>query len=282
MLWRDSATTKSVRPTRTWGQVTKARDPKSRGNRIRSAPAPPSSIGWARNGITFTPREGKPVEINALWIHALRTLVDRAPRIAETIDAPGLAERAERSFRERFVRSNGALADRLAPGPRGAWTRVDEIRPNQLFAASLEFGPLDQKLRRAVVAECREHLLTPVGLRTLSPTDPAYLGRFEGDMMARDAAYHQGTVWPWLLGPFCEAHLRAEEFDAASKADVRAWLMPLLQSLSPDAAAPFTAIGQLSEVYDGDHPKGQPRRPGGCPAQAWSVAEVLRVLRLVW
>jgi glycogen debranching enzyme len=111
-------------------------------------------------------------------------------------------------------------------------------------------------------------LLTPYGLRTLSPRDPNYRGRFEGDMRSRDSAYHQGTVWPWLLGPFISAYIKVNGRDEAVRAQVAAWLEPLRHYLME------AGLGQIAEVFDGD----PPHRPGGCFAQAWSVAEILRAL----
>jgi glycogen debranching enzyme len=118
-----------------------------------------------------------------------------------------------------------------------------------------------------MLAVIDQRLLTPRGLRTLDPRDPAYRGRFAGSLFERDAAYHNGTAWPWLLGPYAEAIMRVDGFSAASCQRARAVLEPMMSELDG------LCLGQLAEVYDGD----APQRPGGCPAQAWSVAELLRV-----
>lgn len=231
-----------------------------------------------RDGVTFTPRYGKAVEINALWHNALvRTAeaIDTAhPNTAAELRAD--AERTAASFRTAFVRTDGhGLHDRLEPDDEGGWRAISEIRPNQLFAVSLPRSPLDDDAQQSVVDVCARELLTPHGVRTLSPADAAYKPRFDGTLFHRDAAYHQGTAWPWLIGPMAEATLRAGNFSNDARAEARAMLEPLIDSL--DKLCP----GQLAEVYDGDDTPAEPQRPGGCPAQAWSIAEVLRVLTLV-
>jgi predicted glycogen debranching enzyme len=213
-----------------------------------------------------TPRIGKPVEINALWHNALRTmahfaeLLDKQPEVATYTDR---ANEVAAKFTERFARPDGlGLYDVLDTPGLGADA---SIRPNQIFALSLPFAPLDAKsaLARAVVDTVQTELVTPCGLRTLSPRDSSYRPRYEGDPWSRDGAYHQGTVWPWLLGPFTEAHFKVY----GDKVKARGWLMPLQQELSA------FGVGSLAEVYDGS----DPQRPNGCIAQAWSVAETLRV-----
>jgi glycogen debranching enzyme len=142
------------------------------------------------------------------------------------------------------------------------------IRPNQVFAISLHH-PLVTGERAKQILDVVEHeLLTPYGLRTLSPRDARYCGKYEGDMRQRDAAYHQGTVWPWLLGPFVSAYVKVHGRSKAVQHKLLSWLEPLQQHLHE------AGIGQISEVFDGD----APHRPGGCFAQAWSVAEILRTL----
>ncbi|HHN78071.1 MAG TPA: glycogen debranching protein, partial [Phycisphaerales bacterium] len=224
-----------------------------------------------RDGVTFTPRHGKAVEINALWHHGLLATADaveqdfhrRAGEMRE------IAEQSASSFRRAFVRPDGlGLFDRLEPGEDGSWNPVPEIRPNQIFAVSLPRSPLDAEQKRAVVAVVRDRLLTPMGLRTLDPADPGYIGRYEGNMFQRDRAYHNGTVWPWLIGPYADALLAT----GAPRAEVLTALEPLLGYFV------CPGLGQLPEIFDGDDAPGAPRRADGCPAQAWSVAEVLRVL----
>lgn len=226
-----------------------------------------------RDGVTFTPRHGKPVEINALWHNALASL---AAACAGTLDAEAaefrtMAARVARSFERAFLGGpHGGLVDCLFPDTTLGWRRSEELRPNQIFAVSLPHSPLGDEDRRRVIDVVGAHLLTPVGLRTLAPGDPGYRGRFEGPIFARDAAYHNGTVWPWLLGPFAEATLRVDGFSPAARARALALLDPLAREL--DGAS----VGQIWEVYDGD----DPRRPDGCIAQAWSIAELLRVMVL--
>lgn len=223
-----------------------------------------------RNGVVFTPRHGKAVEINALWRHGLVCVAAAIERqdAAKATELRGLAARVGESFRRAFwFEKEQRLHDCLQRDENaGSWKPVPEVRPNQIFAASLEHSGLTQLERIAVVERVRRELLTPFGLRTLSPRDPNYRARFDGDMMARDAAYHNGTVWPWLIGPYCEAVLRADDFSIAAKAEVRGVVQPLLDSLGDGC------LGQIAEVYDGD----EPRRPQACIAQAWSVAETLR------
>lgn len=232
--------------------------------------SPETQLTWMdakRNGIAFTPRHGKPVEIAALWHHALRC----GAKLGVGDDLGSLADRVAESIRTKFWwNERNCLHDVLMP-TGGGWKADDLARPNQLFAVSLEHSPLSQQQQQGVVNIARETLLTPVGLRTLAPGSPKYVGRYEGDMMQRDAAYHNGTVWPWLIGPYCEALLRSENFSDDAKLEVRETIAPLLADLNNGC------LGQLAEIYDGD----EPRHADGCPAQAWSVAEMLRVLMLI-
>jgi predicted glycogen debranching enzyme len=206
-----------------------------------------------------TPRIGKPVEIQALWFNALR--------IASAWNAgwKDFAERARASFLERFADpSSGGLVDVVDAGHvAGA---VDaSVRPNQIFAVGgLPFALLEGEAASGVVSVVDEKLLTPLGLRTLSPDDPAYRPRYQGGPLERDGAYHQGTVWPWLMGPFVEAWLRVHGDVAAARAR---FLAPLLAHLD------VAGLGHVSEVADGD----APHAPGGCPFQAWSMGELIRV-----
>ena len=210
-----------------------------------------------------TPRHGKPVEIQALWYHALRVMEDFARRNRDTAFeglARELAVRARESFRRQFWNGEaGCLYDVVNGDGRDA-----SIRPNQIFAASLAHSMLDNDQARRVVAVVEREHLTPMGLRSLSPHDPAYRGRYEGGPASRDSAYHQGTVWPWLMGPFLTAYVRVHGDAGRSRA--AAWLEPFREAMRT------YGLGQLAEVADGD----APHRPGGCIAQAWSVAELLR------
>ena len=215
----------------------------------------------------ITPRHGKPVEVNALWVNALRLMAQWGRSLGDTVAAQTFleaADRAEASFGAAFWNAGqGCLYDVIgSDGPDAS------VRPNQLFAASLAFPLLSVDRRRAMVRTVEASLLTPLGLRTLSPGDANYIARYEGSMAGRDAAYHQGTVWPWLLGPFVRAYLSAFGRSPDVLATCRAFLRPLEQSLHAGC------LGQVGEVFDAD----PPHRPGGAPAQAWSVAELLRLI----
>ncbi len=216
-----------------------------------------------------TPRTGKPVEINALWHNALCVAALLARRAGQTDAATDYETRAAQvkaSFGAAFWNAAGnGLFDVIGldgqPDP--------SVRPNQIFAVSLPFPVVEGERARATVEQVQEELLTPYGLRTLAPGSPNYHGHYgPGDQAARDGAYHQGTAWPWLLGAFIDAHLAV--YDDKTKA--RALLSPYL----PDALSDY-GVGSLCEIRDGDAPFA----PNGCPAQAWSVAELLRALRRV-
>jgi glycogen debranching enzyme len=183
-----------------------------------------------------------------------------------------MAAHALASFRERFWNAAcGCLYDVVDvdrhPGRVNA-----SIRPNQIFAVGgLPFAILDGDAARAVVSTVERELLTPMGLRTLSPSDPAYCPRYEGGVAERDGAYHQGTVWPWLIGAFVEAWLRVNGNDAAQRKDARErFLAPL------EAHLDTAGLGHVSEIADGD----APHLPRGCPFQAWSLGELIRALAL--
>jgi len=143
-----------------------------------------------------------------------------------------------------------------------------KVRPNQIFAVSLLFGLLEQDRQRAVVRIVERELLTPLGLRTLEPSDPDYKPRYEGSPAERDAAYHQGTVWPWLMGPFVDARLAA----FGRTRDNLDFCRDLVTRLESQAAL-AGCVGSIAEIYDAE----EPRYPRGCPAQAWSVAEIARL-----
>ena len=212
-----------------------------------------------------TPRIGKPVEINALWHNALcvtAALADRAGQSALAADCRKRAAQAKASFALLFWNpATHSLFDVIGPDgrPDGA------MRPNQIFAVSLPFPVVEGEQAKTVVDQVQAQLLTPYGLRTLAPGSPDYHPRYApGDQTARDGAYHQGTVWPWLLGAFCDAHLQVY----GDKVKTLALLETLLTTGLGDYG-----VGSLAEIADGD----SPYIPNGCIAQAWSVAEVLRV-----
>jgi predicted glycogen debranching enzyme len=208
-----------------------------------------------------TPRRGKAVEINALWHNALR-LLERWLEHERPASAAAFGEHAARaaaSFNARFWSPHGWLYD-VVDGEHGD---DPACRPNQLLAVSLTYPVLDHARWPAVLDAVRTRLVTPFGVRSLDPRHPDYKPRYDGDLRARDAAYHQGTVWPWLIGPFVDAWLRVHPHD---RAGARRWLEGFGRHLSE------SCIGSISEIFDAE----PPFHPRGCVAQTWSVAEVLR------
>jgi len=223
------------------------------------------------DGVVFTPRHGKAVEINALWYNQLCNLADYY--IGRNADLENrykqLARKVKQSFIEVFWNEEkGYLNDCV--GPDG--TVDDSLRPNQIYAVSLPFSSLDGRQQKSVVNVVRTELLTPFGLRTLSREDKRFVGQYAGDQRQRDAAYHNGTAWPYLIGPFIEAYLRVNSSGKQSKRKAMRYLRPLLRHMTDNGC-----IGSISEIFDGD----QPQKPKGCFAQAWSVAEVLRAYLLI-
>jgi len=208
------------------------------------------------NGVPVTPRDGKPVEVNALWYNALKLM----EVLGESVIGAPPPEMVKESFMTQFwSEEKGYLCD-VVNGEFKDWS----LRPNQIFALSLPFPLItDRNLAVRILSTIWGKLLTPFGLRTLSPEDPRYRGRYLGDVVSRDAAYHQGTVWPWLLGPFITALVR---FGWDRRA-VGRLLEPLMTKHLREAG-----LGSISEIFDGD----SPHLPKGCISQAWSVAEVLR------
>ena len=219
-------------------------------------------------GAPVTPRHGYAVEINALWYNALCFSSQLAKEFNESLDwAPNLTGRLRVAFSDLFwMDAENCLADTFSDG-----VLDKSVRPNQIFAVSLPFSPLDSYQRVGVVDKVRKELLTPYGLRTLSPHSAAYRGRYEGDQNARDAAYHQGTVWPWLLGHFGEAYLRVTMNRAHAVRFLLAEIQPLLSY-----ALKGPGLLNVPEIFDGD----PPQRPNGCFAQAWSAAELIRLFAL--
>ncbi|HEV7517699.1 MAG TPA: amylo-alpha-1,6-glucosidase [Thermoanaerobaculia bacterium] len=218
------------------------------------------------DGREVTPRQGKPVEIEALWVNALQILAGLERRLgdagtaAEAARLDGKAERARLRFGELFWNpASGYLYDCIDGDERDA-----SLRPNQLLALSLPFPLLAGERAESVLRAVERQLLTPVGLRTLAPDDPRYRPRYEGSPAERDGAYHQGTVWPWLLGPYLTAlvQVRGEAGQERARAILEAFTPHLWDA----------GIGTVGEIYDGD----PPHLPRGCVAQAWSVGELLR------
>jgi predicted glycogen debranching enzyme len=204
------------------------------------------------NNVAFTPRQGKAVEINALWYHALVLLGEA-----------DLANRVRASFARQFwISPFRGLSDVV-----NGTMKDNSIRPNQIFAVSLPNSPLSEQQQSAVVEVVRRELLTPMGLRTLSASDPKFRGNIVGSPWDRDSAYHNGTVWPWLIGPFLSAYLRVNKNSPPAIQQTKEWLTPLIGQMNTGS------IGQIPEIFDGN----PPHAARGCPAQAWSVAEVLRI-----
>lgn len=223
---------------------------------LLSAGDPGTQLTWmdARIGDwAVTPRYGKAIEINALWINALAQF----PEFAAERD------RAVANFRAKFWNPTaGCLCDSITPhGPDPS------IRPNQIFAISLPYPILPPDLSLSVLRVVERELLTDFGLRTLSPRDPRYVGKYKGGPYERDSSYHQGTVWPWLLGPYLSAYLRINGRTPESIAYCQRRLDVL------EAERSKHCLGHIAEIYDGD----APHRPVGAPAQAWSLSELIRV-----
>jgi len=213
-----------------------------------------------------TPRRGKAVEINGLWYNALRLLEGWTRALAGDAAARPLGEHAElcqRSFNERFWYEQGGYLYDVVESTDLAGRDDPACRPNQLLAISLEHPVLDRARWRAVVDVVRDKLVTPLGLRTLSLDHPDFKPTYHGDLKTRDAAYHQGTVWAWLIGPFIDAWLKVNPDDRAGARRFLDGFVPHLDQ---------ACIGSISEIFDAEAPYCD----RGCIAQAWSVAEVLR------
>jgi predicted glycogen debranching enzyme len=214
-----------------------------------------------------TPRRGKPVEIQALWYNALCVMENLARNFGDKAGQTSyrdMATLASANFNSLFWNEKAGclydVIDGTSPDP--------SIRPNQIFAVSLTHSMLAIERAQNVVKKVQQDLLTPHGLRTLSPSDPQYRGRYAGGPVKRDGAYHQGTVWPWLMGPFITAYIKVNGDSDIARRQAAEWLAPLRVHLTE------AGLGHISEIFDGD----VPQRPRGCIAQAWSVAEVLRTL----
>ena len=216
----------------------------------------------------FTPRAGKAVEVQALWYNALKTMELLGNRFNErqvAAEYREMAQKAKSSFNQRFWdESQGCLYDVIDP----ANNPDPSIRPNQAIVGALDFQLLEQEKMRSVVNFVQNELLTPAGLRTLSPSDPRYKGKYEGTRPDRDRAYHNGSIWPWLTGPFTTAYLKANGYN---QNNIQYAYQNFIKTLL-DFGLPRGGLGTLNEINDGD----PPFTPRGCIAQAWSVAEPLR------
>jgi predicted glycogen debranching enzyme len=223
------------------------------------------------NGTVFTPRHGKAVEINALWYNGLCYMAQfyADDDIEAAKHYHSMADKAEAGFIKAFTNEiTGYLNDCIRPDGS-----IDaSLRPNQIFAVSLPFSPLPLEWQKKVVDTVQEKLLTPYGLRTLESSDARYKGQYTGPPAQRDEAYHQGTVWPYLMGPFIESYLKVNDFSNDSRQKAAEFIEPLMRHLTEDAC-----LGQISEIFDGD----APHRPRGCVAQAWSIAELIRAYHLI-
>lgn len=237
---------------------------------LLSAGQPGTQLTWMDAKVgdwVVTPRHGKAVEIQALWYNALCVMTYLAGKLGDhetQVEYRRLARQARRSFNGKFWNeSAGCLYD-----------VVDEshcdssLRPNQILAVSLPNSMLSLVKAKSVVAVVERELLTPYGLRSLAPGDPRYRGRYVGDQWSRDGAYHQGTVWAWLMGPFLAAYLKVNGRTVKARRQTAVWLSSFLDHLREGG------LNQVSEIFDGD----PPYRPRGCIAQAWSVGELLRVI----
>jgi predicted glycogen debranching enzyme len=213
-----------------------------------------------------TPRRGKAVEINALWYNALSILAGWLQDRGDNASAERYlaeAKRAQDSFNQRFWYKDGGYLYDVVDCDGKTGTFDISCRPNQIFAVSLDYPVLDQVHWLSVMEVVETNLLTPIGLRSLAPDDPQYKPIYSGDLRSRDGAYHQGTVWGWLIGPFIDAWIKLHP---EKTREARQFLTGFENHLNE------AGFGTISEVFDAR----APHIPGGCIAQAWSVAEVLR------
>ncbi len=215
-----------------------------------------------------TPRTGKACEINALWYNALKTASKLGTLLSKDISSyESLAAGVASNFEELFWNpETNCLFDLISQDETGKQIKDSAIRPNQIFAVALPYTMLPPEKEKAIVDRVEKDLLTPFGLRTLSSDNPAYVGHYQGGPESRDLAYHNGTVWPWLLGAYVKAYRKVHNYSKKSLEDMRV----LLQGF--DSHLETAGIGTISEVFDGDYPYF----PGGCISQAWSVAEIFR------
>lgn len=235
------------------------------------AEAPGKALTWMDacvHGVPVTPRSGYQVDVNALWYNAVMFSLEMARHAGDDAFVQHwekIPERTKENFMRAFwVESRKHLADYVGPEGQNVF-----MRPNQLFACSLPYSPITDEIKAMVLKAIESELVTTRGLRTLAPKNPLYIGLYEGDQEARDKAYHQGTVRPWLIGHYIEACFRLYGPRFADQA------VELLRGFEEDIA--IHGVGSIAEVYDG-HP---PHQPHGCPSSAACVAEVLRSLRMI-
>jgi len=236
---------------------------------LLAAGAPGVQLTWMDAKVgdwVVTPRIGKPVEIQALWLNALWIASQFNDRWREPF------EHGRKSFRQRFWHGDGFLYD-VVDADHQAGKLDSSFRPNQIFAVGgLPLALVEGDQSRRIVDAVEQQLWTPLGLRSLAPRESSYTPHYQGGVRERDGAYHQGTVWPWLIGPFVEAWVRVRGGDAAVKRQAREkFLTPLMEHLNG------AGLGHVSEIADAD----APHTPRGCPFQAWSLAELLRLDRVV-
>jgi len=199
--------------------------------------------------------------VQALWVNALRLAAGQYT---------ATADRAQAAFSARFWNAAAGCLYDVVDADHVAGRMDASVRPNQIFAVGgLPFPLVDTMMARAIVATVERDLVTPMGLRSLAPSDPAYCPRYEGGVVQRDGAYHQGTVWPWLIGGFIDAWLRVHGDDAVHRAEARRRFLTALEAHLQTAG-----LGHVSEIADGD----SPHTPRGCPFQAWSTGELIRML----
>lgn len=232
---------------------------------LMRAGSPDVQLTWMDakvDGLVITPRNGKAVEVNALWYNALKILKLLAGFYQETFQYSSLVEQAGENFQRNFWdQKRGCLYDVVDGGRKDG-----RLRPNQLLAISLPFSMLRREQGVRILNTVWRELYATYGIRSLSPDDPEYHGAYIGDRVRRDGSYHQGTVWSWLIGPFITAYRRAHNYSPASRLQAARFVAPFYNHLRDHG------VGYISEIFDGNEPVA----PRGCFAQAWGVAEVLR------
>ncbi|MBN2590667.1 MAG: glycogen debranching enzyme family protein [Sedimentisphaerales bacterium] len=248
-----------------------------------TAGSPNTQLTWMDakyDGITFTPRYGKAVEINALWHNNLCLLANFYSELAQKSKTSLKETKKSKFYQEMADDIKTSFCNHFWNEQKNYLNDCitteglidDNLRPNQIYAVSLDYSPLSAEQQKAVVKAVQDSLLTPYGLRSLNTSAQNYKGKYTGPQRYRDEAYHQGTVWAFLIGPFIDGYLKVNEFSYESRRNAEEMIQPLLKHLIEDSC-----IGSVSEIFDGD----SPHYPKGCFAQAWSVAELYRAYKLV-